>query len=100
MEKGPFTAFVKTGETWQTSQPKYDGRFFVHKSRPRGVYAPSGEAPSVYAAVQSLLFPSISKAEPRFIIGLNSQKMAKRFMDNMPTDAVAISIDGSAFETT
>lgn len=54
----------------------------------------------VMAACQQPLLKALAKTCYSFIYGMNTKQICKRFMDYMPLDPVAISIDGSGFDST
>ncbi len=96
-----FTLMVKTGEVNTTVDMSYDSDGFLigQSSRPRAIMNPTSGAFGLMQAVQSEIFPLVRKHIPGFIHAMKGQEIVDLVKSRIKHDWKAISLDGSAFDS-
>jgi len=98
---GSFTLMVKTGEVQSTPALCIDSEGFVvgQSSRPRAIMNPTKGAYGVMQAMQRSIFPLLKKFLPGFIHSMTTQELLSLIKSRITKEYKAISIDGSAFDS-
>lgn len=93
---------VKSGEVYTTDNLSYDPMGFIQNvsSRPRLISNPSNSMIGLTSAVTVKLLEIFKDIEKGFIYKMDSKQLASHISDNVKSDWVSLSIDGSAFDST
>lgn len=93
---------VKSGEVNTVDEDKIefvDGFIQNQKSRPRLIMVPSWNGCGIMQAIQTYIFPLLRQHFPGFIHAMNGQDIVDYVKPHIGHDWLAISLDGSAFDS-
>lgn len=96
-----FTFMVKTGEVNTTISMEHDpdGYLTGQKSRPRAIMNPTKGALGLMQAIQTEIFPLLKDCLPGFIHSMTSKEIVSLISSRIKAFWKAISLDGSAFDS-
>jgi hypothetical protein len=100
LDRPCFTGMVKNGEVYYGTQTGDDPFHQDAPDRPRLIWNPANGSFAFIAALQAPLFSKIKEMIPEFIHGLSTNGICEAMSENMPDDAVALSLDGTGFDAT
>jgi len=96
-----FTLMVKGGEVNTTISMEHDpdGYLTGQKSRPRAIMNPTKGALGLMQAIQTEIFPILKDVIPGFIHSCTAKDIVKLVSERIKVFWKAISLDGSAFDS-